>query len=163
MEAYSVFKDLAIIVIAAKACGILARKLKAPQVVGEIVAGLLIGPSLLGWVQQTDFLMVMAEVGVVLLMFSAGLETNLKELMKTGPIALVIACAGVFIPLGAGTLFLYGHVRCCTVGERGISESSVRRDDHDSDVCQYHGPDSAGDGASEGTCRDNHTECGYHR
>ena len=111
MEAYSVFKDLAIIVIAAKACGILARKLKAPQVVGEIVAGLLIGPSLLGWVQQTDFLMVMAEVGVVLLMFSAGLETNLKELMKTGPIALVIACAGVFIPLGAGTLFymaMYG-------------------------------------------------------
>ena len=126
------------------------------------MAGLLIGPSLLGWVQQTDFLMVMAEVGVVLLMFSAGLETNLKELMKTGPIALVIACAGVFIPLGAGRSFIWP----CTVlhrGERGISESSVRRDDHDSDVCQYHGPDSAGDGASEGTCRDNHTECGYHR
>ena len=120
MEAYSVFKDLAIIVIAAKACGILARKLKAPQVVGEIVAGLLIGPSLLGWVQQTDFLMVMAEVGVVLLMFSAGLETNLKELMKTGPIALVIACAGVFIPLGAGTLFYMAMYGAAPWGSEGF-------------------------------------------
>ena len=45
MEAYAIFKDLAIIIIAAKACGILARKLKAPQVVGMIIAGLLIGPS----------------------------------------------------------------------------------------------------------------------
>ncbi|MCH1978171.1 cation:proton antiporter [Lawsonibacter sp. OA9] len=120
MEAYSVFKDLAIIVIAAKACGILARKLKAPQVVGEIVAGLLIGPSLLGWVQQTDFLMVMAEVGVVLLMFSAGLETNLKELMKTGPIALVIACAGVFIPLGAGTILYMAMYGAAPWGSEGF-------------------------------------------
>ncbi len=106
MEAYSVFKDLAIIIIFAKLFGILARKCKAPQVVGEIVAGLIIGPSVLGLVQQTDFLMEMAEVGVVLLMFSAGLETDLKELMKTGPVALLIACAGVFIPLIFGT-FLY--------------------------------------------------------
>ena len=57
MEAYSVFKDLAIIIIFAKFFGILARKCKAPQVVGEIIAGLLIGPSILGLVEQTDFLM----------------------------------------------------------------------------------------------------------
>ena len=106
MEAYSVFKDLAIIIIFAKFFGIVARKCKAPQVVGEIIAGLLIGPSVLGLVQQTDFLMEMAEVGVVLLMFSAGLETDLKELMKTGPVAFLIACAGVFVPLVFGT-FLY--------------------------------------------------------
>lgn len=108
MEAYSVFKDLAIIIIFAKIFGILARKCKAPQVVGEIIAGLLIGPSLLGLVQQTDFLMEMAEVGVVLLMFSAGLETDLKELMKTGPVAFLIACAGVFVPLVGGTLLYMG-------------------------------------------------------
>ena len=108
MEAYSVFKDLAIIIIFAKFFGILARKLKAPQVVGEIVAGLLIGPSVLGLVQQTDFLSGMAEVGVVLLMFSAGLETDLKELMKTGPVAFLIACAGVFVPLIGGTLLYMG-------------------------------------------------------
>lgn len=106
MESYVVFKDLAIIVIAAKFFGIVARKLKAPQVVGEIIAGLIIGPSILGWVNQTDFLVQMAEIGVILLMFSAGLETDLKELMKTGPIATLIACAGVFIPLVCGA-FLY--------------------------------------------------------
>ena len=94
MEAYAVFKDLAIIIIAAKVCGILARKLKAPQVVGMIIAGLLIGPSVLGWVEQTDFLTQMAEIGVILLMFSAGLETDLKELVKTGPIATLIAMKG---------------------------------------------------------------------
>lgn len=104
MEAYLVFKDLAIIVIFAKIFGIIARKCKAPQVVGEIIAGLLIGPSVLGLVQQTDFLIEMAEVGVVLLMFSAGLETNLKDLMKTGPIAFLIACSGVFVPLLGGSL-----------------------------------------------------------
>ncbi|MCM1568000.1 MAG: cation:proton antiporter [Roseburia sp.] len=108
MEAYLVFKDLAIIVIFAKIFGIIARKCKAPQVVGEIIAGLIIGPSILGLVQQTDFLVQMAEVGVVLLMFSAGLETNLKDLMKTGPIAFLIACAGVFVPLAGGSLLYMG-------------------------------------------------------
>ena len=104
MEAYAIFKDLAIIIIVAKACGILARHLKAPQVVGMIVAGLLIGPSVLGLVEQTDFLTQMAEIGVILLMFSAGLETDLKELVKTGPIATLIACAGVAVPLVMGAI-----------------------------------------------------------
>ncbi len=105
MEAYLVFKDLAIIIVFAKVLGILARKCKAPMVVGEIIAGLIIGPCLLGWVQPTDFILQMAEIGVILLMFSAGLETNLKEMIKTGPKALLIACAGVFVPLAGGTLF----------------------------------------------------------
>lgn len=104
MESYFMFRNLAIILVAAKVCGIAARKCKAPQVVGEIIAGLLIGPSLLGWVEQSDFLVKLAEVGVVLLMFSAGLGTDLKDLMKTGPIAALIACAGVFIPLACGAL-----------------------------------------------------------
>ncbi len=101
------FKDLAIIILAAKVCGIFAAKLKAPQVVGEIIAGLLIGPSILGLVEQSDILAAMAEIGVVLLMFGAGLETNFKELLKTGPKALLIAIVGVFVPLVGGTL-LYG-------------------------------------------------------
>lgn len=104
MESYLVFKDLAIIVIFAKAFGIIARKLKAPQVVGEILAGLLIGPSILGIVNLTDFLSQMAEIGVILLMFSAGLETNLHDLVKTGFKATLIACAGVFVPLIGGTV-----------------------------------------------------------
>ena len=108
MESFIIFRDLAIIIIFAKAFGIVARKLKAPSVVGEILAGLVIGPSILGLVEPSDFLVVMAEIGVVLMMFSAGLETNLKELVKTGPIALLIACCGVFIPLLGGTLLYMG-------------------------------------------------------
>ncbi len=108
METYSIFKDLAIIIIFAKFFGILARKCKAPQVVGEIIAGLLIGPSVLHLVEQTEFLNGMAEVGVVLLMFSAGLDTDLKELLKTGPVAFLIACCGVLVPLVGGSLLYMG-------------------------------------------------------
>ena len=104
MDMISCFKDLAIIIVAAKLMGLAAKKLKAPQVVGQILAGLLIGPSLLGIVDQSDFLITLAEVGVVLLMFSAGLETNLRDLLKTGPVALCIACAGVLVPLVGGYL-----------------------------------------------------------
>ena len=104
MEAYSVLRDLCIIVVFAKAFGLLARKLRAPQVVGEIVAGLIIGPCVLGIVQQSDFLAEMAEIGVILLMFSAGLETSIQDLKRTGVIAFLIACAGVVVPLIGGTL-----------------------------------------------------------
>lgn len=104
METYEIFKDLAIILISAKLCGLLAGKLKAPQVVGEIIAGLLIGPCVLGLVQQTELISGMAEIGVVLLMFFAGLQTSLNDLMKTGWKALLIACAGVFVPLLGGYL-----------------------------------------------------------
>lgn len=104
MSSVEVFRDLAVILVAAKFCGIAARKLHAPQVVGVIVAGLLIGPGVLGIVEQSEFLGMMAEIGVVLLMFSAGLETNLRDLIKTGPVAFLIACAGVAVPLAGGTL-----------------------------------------------------------
>ncbi len=104
MHAYEIFKDLAIILTAAKLMGLLARKCKVPQVVGEILAGLLIGPSVLGIVEHTDFLSHMAEIGVILIMFSAGLETNLRDMIKTGPFACAVAVCGVFIPLLCGTL-----------------------------------------------------------
>lgn len=108
MEAYVVFKDIALILVAAKIFGILARQLKAPQVVGEIIAGLIIGPCVLGWVNQNDFLLKMAEIGVVIIMFSAGLETDLRELVKTGPMAFLIACMGVLVPLVGGALLYMG-------------------------------------------------------
>lgn len=104
MEAYEVFKDLAIILVAAKLFGLIARKFKTPQVVGEIIAGLIIGPSLLGWVETTDFLSEMAAIGVVLLMFTAGLETDLKDLKETGVTAFFVALMGVLTPLVFGTV-----------------------------------------------------------
>ena len=113
---YLFFRDLAIILIAAKFFGLIARKLKAPQVVGEIIAGLLIGPSLLGVVQLSDTISVFAEIGVILLMFSTGLGTNLKELMRAGPIATLIACVGVFVPLVGGTLLYSAFYGFAAVG-----------------------------------------------
>ena len=104
---YSIFRDLAIIILSAKFLGLAARKFAAPQVVGEILAGLLIGPCMLNLVQGSDALSTFAEIGVVLLMFTTGLGTNIKELLKAGPIATFIACVGVFVPLVGGTL-LYG-------------------------------------------------------
>ena len=101
---YSVFRNLAIIILTAKLFGLAARKCKAPQVVGEIIAGLLIGPCVLNLVHISDTISVFAEIGVVLLMFSTGLGTNLKELIKAGPIATLIACVGVAVPLAGGTL-----------------------------------------------------------
>ena len=123
MESYSIFRDLAIIIIFAKVFGIIARKCKAPQVVGEIIAGLLIGPSVLGLVQQSDFLIQMAEIGVILLMFSAGLETNLKDLMKTGFVAFLIACMGVFVPLVGGTLLYMGFYGVAPWGSEKFYEA----------------------------------------
>ena len=91
---YSVFRNLAIIMISAKFFGLVARKCKAPQVVGEIIAGLLIGPCLLNLVHTSDTIEIFAEIGVVLLMFTTGLGTNLKELLRAGPIATLVACVG---------------------------------------------------------------------
>lgn len=112
MDRIAFFRDLAIIIVSAKLCGLVAQKLKAPQVVGEIIAGLLIGPScfkILGGADYAgaEYLSLISEIGVVMLMFSAGLGTNMKDLLKTGWKALLIACVGVFVPLLGGTV-LFG-------------------------------------------------------
>ena len=101
---YEFFKDLGILIVTAEVFSLLARKIKAPQVVGQIAAGLLVGPCVLGLVQTSDTISVFAEMGVILLMFSTGLDTNLKQLLKAGPIALLVACMGVAIPLVLGYL-----------------------------------------------------------
>ena len=107
-----VVRDLCIIIIFAKVFGLLARRFKIPDVAGEIVAGLIIGPSVLKLVDQSEYLAAMAEIGVIMLMFSAGLSTNLRQLKKTGLKATVIAVFGVFVPLICGTLLymiFYGY------------------------------------------------------
>lgn len=106
MPSYEFFLDLAIILIAAKFFGILFRKIHLPQVVGMLVAGLIIGPNVLGIVHEGESLSIMAELGVIMLMFTAGLETDLKELKSTGLAALLIATIGVIVPLFGG-YFVY--------------------------------------------------------
>lgn len=99
--------DLAILIFSAKALGLLAKRLGAPQVVGEIVAGLAVGPAALNIVQMTEPIEIFAEMGVILLMFSTGLGTDLKQLIRSGPKALFIASMGVLVPL-LGGIFIYG-------------------------------------------------------
>ncbi len=104
MESLRFLIDVALILFVAKAFGILARKLHAPEVVGEIIAGLLLGPAVIGIVNQSDFISKMAEIGVIMLMFEAGLSTDMKKLKATGLKATAIACAGVFVPLCLGAV-----------------------------------------------------------
>ncbi|WP_029233795.1 cation:proton antiporter [Butyrivibrio sp. VCB2006] len=104
MDTIQILRDLFIIIVMAKLFGLIARRLHAPQVAGEIIAGLLIGPSLLNLVNPSDFLSGMAEIGVILLMFSAGLETDIDKLKKSGLKATILACTGVGVPLVLGTL-----------------------------------------------------------
>ncbi|MCR5824211.1 MAG: cation:proton antiporter [Lachnospiraceae bacterium] len=123
MAAYEIFLSLAIIILFSKVFGLLAKKIHAPEVVGEILAGIIIGPSVLGLVSLSDFISQMAEIGVVLLMFSAGLGTNLKELMKTGVKALLIACCGVFVPLVGGTLLYMAYYGASPLGSTEFYEA----------------------------------------
>ncbi|MBR6469823.1 MAG: cation:proton antiporter, partial [Lachnospiraceae bacterium] len=104
MDGIGFLFDLAILLFAAKMMGLLAKKVGAPEVVGEIMAGLILGPAVFNLVKGTDFLSKMAEIGVIMLMFEAGLGTDLKELKKTGLKATLIACAGVAVPMILGTV-----------------------------------------------------------
>ena len=103
MTSYTFLLVLAIILLSTKVLGLASGKVKMPQVVGALVAGLILGPSVLNLVIEDSFISVISEIGVIMLMFAAGLETDLQELKKTGLASFVIACAGVVVPLLGGT------------------------------------------------------------
>lgn len=102
---------LFIIFLAAKLSAELFERLKQPAVVGEILAGVLIGPSLLALVKPTDLTKTLAEIGVILLLFTVGLEIKPKALFQVGARALLVAVLGVIIPFfaGWGLLTLWGE------------------------------------------------------
>ncbi len=102
MLSYHFLLDLAIILISTKVLGIITKKVHMPQVVGALLAGLILGPTIFGVVHETQFIKQMAELGVIVLMFLAGMEVDLKELKKCGMASLFIAFLGVIIPLAAG-------------------------------------------------------------
>ena len=108
MESYSFLLFLAIIMISTKILGLFTRKIHMPAVVGALVAGVILGPSCLNLITLTGdtgvFLEQMAELGVILLMFNAGLETDLSELKKNGVASFVTALIGVIVPLIGGFL-----------------------------------------------------------
>lgn len=93
---------LFIMFVAAKLLGSAFERFNQPAVVGEILAGVLIGPSVLGLVQNSAFIDVLAELAVIVLLFRVGLEVNLRDMMEVGMQALGVAVVGVILPFVAG-------------------------------------------------------------
>lgn len=111
MEGYGFLFDLALILLSTKLFGLLTKRFQMPQVVGALLAGLLLGPAVLGMIKQTDFIHATAEVGVVMLMFCAGMETDIQELKKSGKASFIIALIGVIVPLigGFGVAYFFNR------------------------------------------------------
>lgn len=107
MLSYRFLFDIAIILLSTKVFGLIAQKFKMPQVVGALFAGVILGPAVLNILHETEFIHQMAELGVIVLMFTAGLEADVNELKKTGKAATVIAILGVLVPLLGGFLVSY--------------------------------------------------------
>ena len=102
METCSFLLYLALILLCTKFLGLVTRRAHMPQVVGALLAGLILGPGILNIIPQTEYLTQTAEIGVVILMFCAGMETDVKELKKCGKAAMIIAFIGVVVPLAGG-------------------------------------------------------------
>lgn len=99
---YSYLLQIAIILLSTKLLGLLTKRISLPQVVGALAAGIILGPMLLDVVERNDLIVSLAELGVIVLMFSAGLETDIQELKKAGLASFVIALIGVIVPLLGG-------------------------------------------------------------
>ncbi len=104
MDVNRILLDILIVLLAAKVAAELADRVNVPAVVGEIAAGVLIGPSVLGWVHGSEALSTLAELGVILLLLEVGLEMDLGELSSVGRAALSVAIVGVAVPFLTGAL-----------------------------------------------------------
>ena len=102
MLSYKFLFEIAVILLSTKALGLVTKRFKLPQVVGALLAGLVLGPAVLNILHETDFIQQLAELGVIVLMFTAGLETDIKELKKSGVASVVIAILGMIVPLILG-------------------------------------------------------------
>lgn len=96
--------NIALLLIATKIGGVISRKLKMPEVLGALLAGVLVGPLVFNLVQYTDSIQLLANLGVILLMFLAGLETDVSQFRQAGASSFVIAVMGIILPLILGTL-----------------------------------------------------------
>lgn len=107
MEAGAFFLSLVLILVAARIFGELAAWLKVPSVMGEMLAGIILGPSLLGWVEVNEIIQTLAEIGLILLLFEVGLETDISRLADRGQKAGVVALGGFVAPFAGGFLLAY--------------------------------------------------------
>ena len=118
MEQYNYLLSLCVILMSTKIFSIISRRAQLPQVVGALAAGLFFGPAVLGALTQSFFgikfclmpsplLSRLAELGVIVIMFTAGMETNIQDLRASGKAGFVVALTGVLVPLGMGAGLMY--------------------------------------------------------
>lgn len=107
MENYSYLISIALILLSTKVLGLFSKVVRLPQVVGALLAGIILGPACLGIVHSTEMLSNLSEIGVIVLMFAAGLETDIDELKRSGKASFLIALIGVLVPLAGGAAVAY--------------------------------------------------------
>ena len=115
---YHFLLDLALILLSTKILGLIAQKFQMPQVVGALLAGLLLSPAGLGLLSETEFTAQLSELGVIVLMFSAGMGTDINELKHSGKAGFMVAVLGVVVPFLMGTALAWG------ADELGLIEST---------------------------------------
>ncbi len=112
MDAAQFFIQLAGILIAARLAGEAATRLGVPSVLGELAAGIVLGPSMLGWIAPTEIIRLLAEIGIILLLFEVGLETDVSRLARSGSRSVAVALGGFIAPFLLGyctSRYLFGH------------------------------------------------------
>jgi len=126
-EASRVLVTLLVVFAAGKLMGELFEWLKQPAVIGELVAGIIIGPGMLGWAVPSETLSTVATMGVILLMFAVGLETRPSALFKVGGRAFVVGAVGIVLPFAAGMAFGsalgYGRPEAMFIGTALVATS----------------------------------------
>ena len=105
-EEAHVVLTLFLVLLSAKLFAEIFERLRQPAVAGEILAGVLIGPGVLGWVEPSEVTNVLAEIGVIFLLFNVGLETKPKSVLRVGKRSMLVAVLGVVIPLAGGWLLM---------------------------------------------------------
>jgi len=102
METHTFFLSLLVILLSARLFAELAVRLHVPAVIGELTAGVVLGPSLLGWMEPNQVLRLLAEIGIILLLFEVGLETDVRRLARAGRKSFIVAIAGFVVPFVLG-------------------------------------------------------------
>ncbi len=102
MDTPTFFLNLLLILVVSRLLAELAVHFHAPSVIGELFAGILLGPSLLGWIEPTMTIQLLAEVGIILLLFKVGIETDIRRLINAGRQSLIVALGGFLMPLLSG-------------------------------------------------------------
>ena len=120
---YHFLLDLALILLGTKILGLIAQKFQMPQVVGALIAGLLLGPAGLNLLSETELMQQISELGVIVLMFSAGMGTDVNELRHSGKAGFMVAVLGVIVPFLMGTGLAWGAAALGLIESGGMIEN----------------------------------------